>query len=105
MRGDIVELRVDPHGKGHEQRERHYVVVLQSDTVSSLTVVAAPTTTGMWDVSFHPKIEFNGEPALVLIEQMTVMDPAIRFGRKVGRVSPAEQVEIDRAAKLALGLF
>jgi mRNA interferase MazF len=105
MRGDIVELRVDPHAENHQQQERHYVVVLQSDTVSSSTVVAAPTTTSAWGVSFHPEIEFNGRSARVLIEQMTGMDPAVRFGRKVGRVSAAEQGEIDRAAKLMLGLF
>ncbi|HVW44437.1 MAG TPA: hypothetical protein VHC18_24115 [Amycolatopsis sp.] len=36
---------------------------------------------------------------------MTAVDPAQRFGRKVGRVGIEEQTEIDRALRLVLGLF
>ncbi|HJP75197.1 MAG TPA: type II toxin-antitoxin system PemK/MazF family toxin [Pseudonocardiaceae bacterium] len=105
MRGDIFELRVNPHAEGHDQKGRRYAVVLQSDTILLSTVVAAPTTTGSWGASFHPEIELRGRSSRILIEQMVCVDPAIRFGRKVGRVSPAEQIDIDRAVKLVLGLF
>ena len=105
MRGDIFELRANPHAKGHEQQGRRYAVVLQSDTIQLSTVIAAPTTTGSWGTSFHPEIAFNGRSCRIMIEQSVCVDPAMRFGRKVGRVSPAEQVDIDRAVKLVLGLF
>jgi mRNA interferase MazF len=105
MRGDIVELRANPHAKGREQQGRRYAVVLQSDTLPLSTVVAAPTTTGSWGASFHPEIEFSGQSSRVLIEQMICVDPSIRFGRKVGRVTPAEQADIDHAVKMVLGLF
>lgn len=105
MRGDVFELRANPQAKGHEQKGRRFAVVLQSDTLPLSTVVAAPTTTGSWGASFHPEIELSGRSSRVLIEQMICVDPAIRFGRKVGRVSPAEQLDIDRAVKLVLGLF
>ncbi len=105
MRGDIFELRANPHAKGREQQGRRYAVVLQSDTVPLSTVVAAPTTTGSWGASFHPEIKFNGQSSRILIEQLVCVDPEIRFGRKVGRISPAEQIEIDRAVKLVMGLF
>ena len=105
MRGDIFELRPNPQAKGHEQQGRRYAVVLQSDTLPLSTVVAAPTTTGSWGTSFHPEIEFSGQSSRVLIEHMICVDPSHRFGRKVGRISPAERDEIDRAVKLVLGLF
>ena len=105
MRGDIYELRANPHAKGHEQQGRRYAVVLQSDTVPLSTVIAAPTTTHSWGASFHPEVELNGRSSRILIEQMVCVDPAIRFNRKVGRASPAEQADIDRAVKLVLGLF
>lgn len=105
MRGDIYELKANPHTKGHEQKGRRYAVVLQSDALPLSTVVAAPTTTGSWNTSFHVEIEFNGQRSRILIEQMTAVDPEQRFGRKVGRVNADEQAEIDRALKLALGLF
>lgn len=105
MRGDIFELRANPHAKGHEQQGRRYAVVLQADTLPLSTVVAAPTTTGSWDAPFHPEITFNGQSSRILIEQLACVDPAIRFGRKVGRVSPSEQIDIDQAVKLVLGLW
>jgi mRNA interferase MazF len=105
MRGDIFELRANPNAKGHEQLGRRYAVVLQPDALSLSTVIAAPTSTHSWDASFHPKVEFNGQSSRILIEQMLAVDPAIRFKRKVGRVSPTEQIDIDRAVKLVLGLF
>jgi mRNA interferase MazF len=105
MRGEIFELRANPNAKGHEQQGRRYAVVLQSDTLSLSTVVAAPTTTHSWDASFHPEIQVNGQTSRVLVEQLVAVDPTIRFNRKVGRISAAEQIDIDHAVKLVLGLF
>jgi len=105
VRGDIYELKANPRGKGHEQQGRRYAVVLQSDALPLSTVLAAPTTTGSWDTSFHVEIELNGQRSRVLLEQMTALDPTQRFGRKVGRIGMDEQAEIDRALKLVLGLF
>ena len=105
MRGDIYELKANTHAKGHEQKGRRYAVVLQSDALPLSTVVAAPTTTGSWDASFHVEIEIHGRRSRVLVEQMAAVDPAQRFGRKVGRIGIDEQTEIDRVVRLVLGLF
>lgn len=105
MRGDIYELRANPHAKGHEQQGRRYAVVLQSDELMLSPVLAAPTSTGAHEASFRPEIMFNGQQTRVLVEQVLAVDPEKRFVRKVGRVSPIEQIDIDRAVKLVLGLF
>lgn len=69
------------------------------------TVVAAPASTGSWTSSFHPSIEVDGRSTKVLVEQLQAIDPDRRLARKVGRISAAEQIAIDDALKLVLGLF
>jgi mRNA interferase MazF len=105
MRGDIFEMRTNTAARGHEQAGERYAVVLQSDALPLSTVVAAPTSTGSWEASFHVPIEFRGRRSRVLVEQMLAIDPERRFGRRVGRVSVSEQLDIDRALKVVLGLF
>lgn len=105
MRGEVYELRSNPHSPGHEQRSRRYAVVVQTGALALSTVIAAPTSTGSWDTAFHPEIDLMGRRTRVLVEQLQAVDVERRFGRKVGQVSPAEQEEIDEALKLVLGLF
>jgi mRNA interferase MazF len=69
------------------------------------TVVTAPTSTSARDASYRPEVKIMGRRSKVLVEQMQSIDPQRRLGRKVGRVSPAEQLDIDHAVKLVLGLF
>lgn len=46
-----------------------------------------------------------GRRTKALIEQARCVDPEQRLGRKVGKISVEEQLDIDRAVKLVLGLF
>lgn len=80
-------------------------MVLQSDALTLSTVLAAPTSTGSWTSSFHPQIDVGGRRTRVFVEQLQAIDPDRRLECKVGRVSPSEQEEIDRALRLTLGLF
>ena len=106
MRGDIYELRATPRAQGHERKGERYAVALRSHSLQQLTtLVAAPTTTGSWESSFHPIIELNGRRTRVLVEQIQAIDAEKRLGRKVGRLSAGEQDEVDRALRLVLGLF
>lgn len=105
MRGDVYELRDDPRKQGREQQGARYAVILQSDTLMISTVVAAPTSTSARNASYRPEVEIMGRRTKVLVEGMQSADPQIRLGRKVGRISPDELVDVDRAAKLVLGLF
>ncbi|RCW43579.1 mRNA interferase MazF [Halopolyspora algeriensis] len=106
MRGDIYELRANPHAQGREQKGKRYAIALQSDSLQQLaTVVAAPTSTGSWESSFHPVIELGGRRTRVLVEQLQAIDAEKRLGRKVGRLSVDEQHEVDQALRLILGLF
>lgn len=105
MRGDVYELHRDQKNKGHERSGRRYAVVVQSDALMLSTVLAAPTSTRSCDAPFHPEITLMGQRTRVLMEQLQVVDPEQRFGRKVGRVSESDHHEIDQALKLVLGLY
>lgn len=105
MRGDIYRLKDNPHARGHEQRGTRFAVVLQSDTLLSSTVIAAPTSTSARPAVHRPEIELLGERTRVLVEQLLAIDPERRFGKTVGQVSAEELAEIDEALRRVLGLL
>lgn len=105
MRGDVYETRDNPTAKGREQQGSRYAVILQSDTLPMSTVIAAPTSTSARDASYRPEIKLMGRRTKVLIEQMQAVDPNQRLGRRVGKINFEEQLDIDRALKVILGLF
>jgi mRNA interferase MazF len=103
QRGEIYELRL-PKGVGHEQRGRRLGLVVQSDAMLPRSVVLlAPTSTSARAASFRPEIDLGGRRTRVLVEQLGAVD-VNRLGRRVGRVSPDEQWQIDAALLTVLGL-
>lgn len=102
-RGDVHELRL-PRGKGHEQRGRRFGVILQGDEfLPRSVVIVAPTSRSARPATFRPEIEINGEVTRVLVEQLGAVD-ASRLGKRIGRVAPAEQWDVDDALRLILSL-
>ena len=104
MRGDLYYLRAPKDVEGHEQNGQRYAVVVQSDDLPLSTWLVAPTSTGRRGASFRPEIEIDGTKTRVLVEQLTVVDPAKRLGRFAGRLEPAELRAVDDALLAVLGL-
>jgi mRNA interferase MazF len=104
VRGDVYELKAPRNARGHEQAGRRFAVVLQSDDLPLSTWVVAPTSTGRRAASFRPEISIAGSPTLVLVEQLTAVDPELRLGARVGRLTRGEMSSIDRAVVDVLGL-
>jgi mRNA interferase MazF len=103
QRGDVYELRL-PKGIGHEYRGRRLGVVVQSDAMLPRSVVlVAPTSTSARAASFRPVLDLGGQRTRVLVEQLGAVD-VNRLGNQVGRVTPAEQWQIDAALLTVLGL-
>ena len=70
QRGDIFALRL-PKGVGHEQKERRFGVVVQSDAFLPRSVVlVAPTSTSAKPASFRPEIDIDKAATRVLVEQV-----------------------------------
>lgn len=66
-------------------------------------VIVAPTSQSARPATFRPEIEVGDELTRVLVEQLGAVDTS-RLGKRVGRVAPAEQWEIDDALRLILAL-
>lgn len=105
MRGDVFQLKDNPHARGHEQRGPRFAVVLQSDVLLSSTVIAAPTSTSARPAIYRPEIDLLGQRSRVLVEQLQAIDPDRRFGKRVGQASTEEIAEIDEALRRVLGLL
>lgn len=104
MRGDIYRLKAPKDAAGHEQRGQRYAVVVQSDDLPLSTWLIAPTSTGRRAVSFRPEIEIDGVSTRILVEQMTVVDPAVRLGAFAGRLTASEMADVDEAIRAVLAL-
>ena len=102
-RGDIFALRL-PKGVGHEQRERRFGIVVQSDAFLPRSVVlVAPTSTSAKPASFRPEIDVDGILTRVLVEHVGAVDLQ-RLGDPAGRLTPEEQWGVDTALLTVLGL-
>jgi mRNA interferase MazF len=104
VRGEVFRLRVPRGARGGEQRGERFGVVVQSDALLALsTVLVAPTSRSAPARSFRPVIAVGGQTTRVLVEHMTAVAPE-RLGESVGRLSAAEQRNVDDALALVLGL-
>lgn len=103
MRGDVYRLRAPRDARGHEQRHRRYVVVVQSDQFPLSTWLVAPTSTSARAASFRPEIEIDGQTTRVLAEQTAAVDPS-RLGDSVGHLTFEERRSVDAALRLVLEL-
>lgn len=106
MRGEVYRLRAPRDARDTrdpEQRGTRYAVVVQSDLLPLSTWLVAPTSTAARPASFRPEIHIDGNPTLVLAEQVTAIDPQ-RLGPCVGRLALHEMTELDAALRIALDL-
>lgn len=104
MRGDIYRLRSPRDARGDEQSGRRFAVVVQSDDLPLSTWLVAPMSTGRRPASFRPEVEIDGVSTRILIEQVTAIDPEVRLGEFVGRLTREELAEVDRALLAVLAL-
>jgi mRNA interferase MazF len=100
----VFRLRAPRGTRGGEQRGERFGVVVQADALLALsTVLVAPTSGSAPPRSFRPVIDVRGKPTRVLVEQVSAVAPE-RLGESVGRLSAAEQRNVDNALALVLGL-
>jgi mRNA interferase MazF len=79
-------------------------VVVQADELLTLsTVLLSPTSQAAMPRSFRPVVEVEGHRTRVLVKQTTAVEPE-RLGESVGRLSAAEQRDVDNALAVVFGL-
>jgi mRNA interferase MazF len=104
VRGDLYRLKAPRDAQGHEQGGSRYAVVVQSDDLPLSTWLVAPTSTGRRPASFRPEIRVGDTVTRVMVEQLSVIDPAKGLGEFAGRLSSTEMREVDSALLAVLGL-
>lgn len=103
-RGEVVHLRSQRGLRGHEQRGSRFAVIVQNDALLAMsTVIVAPTSTGGRPTSFRPQIEIEGQQTVVMVDHVASVDLS-RIGDSVRMLTWGEQMDVDRALKLVLGL-
>lgn len=103
MRGEVYRLRAPRDARGHEQRNRRYAVVVQSDQLPLSTWLVAPTSTSARAASFRPEVEIDGQITRVLAEQTAAVDPT-RIGKAIGHLAFDELRRVEAALRLVLEL-
>ena len=103
MRGEIYRLHAPSGGRGHEQSDARYAVVIQSDSLPLSTWLVAPTSTSARQASFRPEIDIDGRSTRVLAEQAAAVDPS-RLGPSIGYLSADEMRRVDAALRIVLDL-
>jgi mRNA interferase MazF len=108
-RGDIWWADFEPI-RDAEQGGTRPALVLQNDIgnrASPTTIVAAITSQYRRAYPFHVEItpDESGldRPSLVLLEQLRTIDKP-RLVRRVGQLSPARMLDVERAIKRSLGM-
>lgn len=105
MRGDVYRYRPGRNTRGHEQVGNRLAVVVQSDDLAVLSTWSiAPTSTSATPGPIRPRVRIDGVATCVQVDQVRAVDPRVRLGEQVGRLSFAELHDVDLALRLTLGL-
>jgi mRNA interferase MazF len=103
VRGDVHAIAM-PRRRGHVQHGRRHAVIVQADDLLTLsTVVVCPTSHSAPAASFHPQIDLNDEPTLVLCEMVGAVDTRA-LGAQVGHLTLDEMRAVDDAMLMVLHL-
>ena len=105
MRGDVYRLRAPRDAVGHERQGRRYAVVLQSDDLNLSTAFVAPTSTRAHPYVFRPEVTVRGEQTRLMLDQLRAVDVEKAIGDRVGRLSPAEILEVNRLLRAVLDIL
>ena len=111
IRGDIYYIRLGNEGVGSEQKGDRYAVIVQNNIGNkySPTVIVAFTTTAIHKAKLptHVEIDPNNsgvpEPSIIMCEQLRTIDKS-RLVRKVGHLSEAKKIELDKALCISIGI-
>jgi mRNA-degrading endonuclease toxin of MazEF toxin-antitoxin module len=90
-RGDIFRVSFGP-GKGHELKDPHYAVVVQSGSYPLSTVLVVPLSSSATPTSWRVPVELAGKRTYALVEHLTSVDAEVRLREWVGTISGTEEM-------------
>ena len=103
--GDIVWLAFDPQA-GHEQAGHRPAVVLSSSAYNGKIglMVCCPLSTRIKGYPFEVAVQVDGQPGVILSDQVKSLDWRARQAKKKGTVSEEALVEVRAKIKALLQL-
>ncbi len=101
--GDVVWLEFDPQA-GHEQAGRRPALVMSPSSYNGKTglMVCCPLSTKIKGYPFEVAAEVDGQPGVVLSDQVKSLDWKIRRARKKGAVSESVMLDVRGRIKALL---
>lgn len=67
--------------------------------------MVAPTSTTAHPYVFRPAITVRGEPTRLMLDQLRAVDVEKAIGDRIGRLSTAELVEVNRLLRAVLDIL
>ena len=104
IRGAIYRVDLGDAKRGHEQRGRHYGLVLSPADMSWSVATVIPTSTSAQATVFRPEVEFGGQRTRLLVDQIRTIDAGFIRGEPVYYLGRDELAEVEHAVTHYLGL-
>ena len=100
--GDIWLAQLDPTLGSEIQKTRPCVVISPDEINAHLrTVIVAPMTTGSRPAAFRIPVTFQGQPGLIVLDQIHALD-RVRLVKRLGALRPAT---LDNTLKTLQAMF
>jgi len=103
-RGDVYRVAFG-QGRGHELRDPHYSVVVQSDDYPLSTVLVVPLSSSASGTSWRVPVGIGGTTTYALVEQLRAVDVQTRLREWICNIAGSEEMrQIDEELAMILGI-
>ena len=103
-RGDVFRVAFGP-GRGHELRDPHYAVVVQSEGYPLSTVLVVPLSSSAMPTSWRIPVVISGTRTYALIEQLTAIDAGSRIREWICNIAGSDEMaQIEEELAMILGI-
>lgn len=102
-RGDIYRVMFG-QTKGHEIKDPHYAVVVQSDVYPLSTVLVVPLSSSASPAPWRVPVDIQGTRAYALVEQLRAVDTESRLREWICNIAGTQEMaQIDEELSMILG--
>lgn len=103
-RGDIYRVLFG-QTKGHELKDPHYAVVVQSEIYELSTVLVVPLSSSVKPAEWHVPVDVKGTRTYALVEQLRAVDVQSRLREWICNISGTDvMAQIDKELAIILGI-
>lgn len=104
IRGCIYRIDLGEARHGHEQRGRRFGLVISENPQTWTVTTIIPTSTGAQPSIFRPEIELEGQPTLLLVDQIRTVDLAYIKGDPIHMLNRYDLARVEDVLMRFLGL-